>query len=97
MLALVRLEQLAQVRDVHLQRRQGVVAGVVTPDAENQSVGRDHPAQVEQQQRQDSALLRPPQGHGLLAFEDLERTEHAVLHHANTIGRRTDPHVLWRV
>jgi hypothetical protein len=76
----IRLERLAQVRDVHLQRRRRARRGVIAPQAVDQSIGGDGPVQVEEQHRQHRPLLRPAERDRQPVLERLEHPEHPELH-----------------
>jgi hypothetical protein len=53
----VGLELLPEARDVLLQRGLGVLGGVLAPQLVDEPVGRDDFARVEQQDRENAALL----------------------------------------
>src|SRR6266545_5120692 len=76
----LRAEQLAQRGDVAVQRRRGAGRRRLPPERLDEPVGADHLVPVQEQHRQQGALLRPPRGEVAVAVEDLERTEDRELH-----------------
>ena len=70
----VRLERLAQVRDVDLHGRDPPVGWVPAPDVLGQPVQRYHPVRLEQQQREHRPLPRAAQRHRTPAPGDLQRS-----------------------
>ena len=78
--AAIGLERLAQVRDVHLQRRRRAQRGVIAPQAVDQSIGRDGTVGFEEEHREHRSLLRCPERDRQPALERLEHPEHPELH-----------------
>ena len=56
---------------------------LVAPEQVDEPVRRDDRVRVEQQHREEGALLRPSQLHSLFAVEYLERPENPELHAAS--------------
>jgi hypothetical protein len=76
----LRFQQPTQVRDVGLHRREGLRRRLRAPQLLDQTVEGDHRARVEQQDRQDGALLRAPEDQRPSRVEDLQRPEDVELH-----------------
>ena len=73
-------QQLAQARDVHLQRRHGRLGRLIAPELVDQTLARDDPICAQQQERQHRPLLRAPQRERPITPLHLERAEQPVLH-----------------
>jgi streptogramin lyase len=73
------LEQLAQPRDVRLERGGGVGRRGVAPELLDQAVGRDRLARVQQEEREQGPLFRPPETKRLRPIPDLERAEDQIV------------------
>ena len=79
-LGAVRFEGRAQPRDVHPQRLL-LAGGLVAPQVVEDPISRHHPADVQQQQGEQGALLVGAEIDGSTAVQYLEGAEDAVLHH----------------
>lgn len=73
-------EQLAQVRDVHVQSLAGRHGRGLAPERVDQEICRDNPVRVQEQRRQQCPLLGPRDLDRPLAVAHLERPEHSVAH-----------------
>lgn len=73
------LEQLAQVRDVPVQRRQRRFGRGFAPQQVDQAIGRDDLVGVQQQDRKQRALLAATERQALGVAANLQRTEYAEL------------------
>ena len=73
-------ERLAQLGDVHLERRPGGVGRRGTPELVDEPVAGDDLVGVQQQEGEQGALLRAAELQDPAFFTDLERPEDAELH-----------------
>jgi len=71
----VRLEQLPQPGDVLLERRRRVLRRRIPPELVREPVARDRLARVQQQDREEAALLRSAEAQRSPPIPDLERPE----------------------
>ena len=75
----VRSEHLAQLRDEVLERRPRRSRRLLAPERFDQPVGGDRPPRVEQEQREEGALLRASKLERRIFAGHLERAEQAVV------------------
>ena len=73
-------EQLAQLRDVHLDGRGRGLRGCAAPDLVDQAIASDGLVGVEQEQGEQRPLLRTPELQHAAVLLDLERSEDAEFH-----------------
>jgi hypothetical protein len=73
-------EQLAQPRHVDLDDRDRRLRRLIPPQLVDQPLTRDNPVRVQEQQREQRALLRTSQRKQPIALVDLERSEDPELH-----------------
>jgi hypothetical protein len=73
-------ERLAQLGDVNLERRRGRLWLLDAPQLLDQAVTRDGLVGVQEQKRQEGALLRTGDPHDPAVLLDLQRPEDAELH-----------------
>ena len=85
------LQERAQVRHADGERARGDVARDALPGRLEQRVGRHGPAGVEQQPREDRALLRAGRGGARGRPGDLDRAEDAEVHAGGPYGSGTAP------
>jgi hypothetical protein len=74
------LEDLAQLRDVHLEGVRRCLGRVGRPESLDQAIARDDLVGVEEEDREESALLVPSERDRTAAFVDLERPENPKFH-----------------
>jgi hypothetical protein len=84
----VRLQEGAQVRDADGERARGHLARDVVPGGVEQRVSPDRPPRIEQQPRQDRALLRARRRRGGRRTGDLDPAQHAELHPGRSVPAR---------
>jgi hypothetical protein len=73
-------ERLAQPRHVSLQGLGCRRGTTLTPQLVDQPIGRQRLVGMQQQQREQRALLAPAERHHTALIEDLERAEDAEVH-----------------
>ena len=79
-LAVLRLEQLPEPRDVHLERVRGRLGRRASPELVDEPVRRERLIRVQQEDREQLAALACVQADGAVVAHDLERAEHSKLH-----------------
>ena len=82
-------EQLAQLRDVDLERLLGRLRRLLLPERIDQAIARNDPVRLQQQNRQQDALLLPPKLDRLPVGKHLQRAQDSELQHPS--GPSTDP------
>jgi hypothetical protein len=73
-------EHLAELRDVHLDRRRCSLRRLVAPELVDQAVTRNGLVGTEEQERQEPALLRAAELQDPALVLDFQRSEDAELH-----------------
>ncbi len=86
----VRAKRLPQPRDVALQGGRCRLGGTIAPDVVDQAVARDDLVRMQDEQRQERALLRPAQRRDAAVVFDLERAEDPELH-ARVLAEKLTP------
>src|SRR5205823_3494343 len=79
-------EQLAQLRDVHLERLLGRLRRLLLPERIDQALARNDPVRFQQQGRQQDALLQPPKVDRLPVGKDLQRAQDLELQHPSVLA-----------
>jgi hypothetical protein len=75
-------QRLAKARDIHVHRLGGSRRCPLAPQRIDQPVSRDHLSAMEQQHRQQRALLRTAERHRAIAIDHLKRSQNSKLNHA---------------
>src|SRR5258706_10630933 len=86
----VSAESLAQLRDVHLQRLAGGRRRLVPPQRVDQPLARDGAVRLEQEPREQRALLLPAQLERAPVVDHLERAEETEVHLTSVPHDRLD-------
>ena len=79
-----RAERLSQLRYTHLQRRPPGLRRILAPQLVDQTIGGHNPVGVQQQNRQQRALLGTGERDQRVAVGDLKRAENPELHLVST-------------
>jgi hypothetical protein len=78
-------ERLAELGDEVLERGDRGRRRLSAPERVDESVGRDDAARVEEEEREERALLRPAEREHAVAVDRFERTEDAELDHGHVV------------
>src|SRR4029450_2547623 len=84
-------ERLSQLRDEVLQGGRRRPRRLLTPDRVDQTINRDNPPGLEQEQRQNCALLLAAQQEGTRLIGDLEWSEDSKVSHVTFPTRSSTP------
>ena len=84
------VERLAQPRDLDLDRLRGRRRSPRAPELVDQPVGAERLVRVEQEQREEGALLPPPERDDAALVEDLEWTEDVEVHGSGSQAVRSN-------
>jgi len=74
-------QDLAEVRDLTLDLRDRRDRGGTSIEIVGETLDRDHPVRIQQQDRERRPLLAPPETNRAIVSDDFERSEDAEIDH----------------